>query len=129
MAAAPPCGGHLSHLDGSPGPADGPTYNPSAMSATSVPDLILYGRADCGLCDEARTLLHALFEERRTAGRPTPAFREVDIDTDPVLQRAFFATIPVVELGERRLETVTSAARLRRLLAEVLDAERAPATS
>jgi glutaredoxin len=98
------------------------------MSASPLPDLILYGRAGCGLCDEARALLHALLEERRTAGRRTPAFRDIDIDADPVLLRAFLATIPVVELGDRRLETVTSAARLRRLLAEVLDAERAPAT-
>ena len=38
-------------------------------------------------------------------------------------QRAFFAIIPVVELGDRRLELATSPAALRRLLADVLDAE------
>jgi hypothetical protein len=45
-----------------------------------------------------------------------------DIDTDPAWQRAYFASIPVVELGDRRLELATSAARLRRLFSDVLDA-------
>ena len=97
------------------------------MSGTPLPDLILYGRADCGLCDETRQLLRALLAERATAGLPTPTLQERDIDVDPALQRAFFATIPVVELGDRRLETVTSAAKLRRLLADVLDG--APTTA
>ena len=117
MAAAPPCGGLFPY----PGPDAGSPYNPSAMSGTPLPDLILYGRADCGLCDEARELLRALLDERAASGLPTPTLQERDIDADPTLQRAFFATIPVVELGDRRLETVTSAAKLRRLLTEVLD--------
>ena len=91
------------------------------MSGTSLPDLILYGRPECGLCDEARELLRALLEERAAAGLPTPTLRDVDIESDPALERAFLASIPVVELGDRRLETVTSAAKLRRLLADVLD--------
>ena len=92
------------------------------MSGTPLPDLILYGRPDCGLCDDARDLLRALLAERAAIGLPTRTLQEIDIDTDPALQREFFATIPVVELGGRRLETVTSAAKLRRLLADVLDA-------
>ncbi len=93
------------------------------MSARPLPDLILYGRAHCGLCDETRELLGALLDERRAASLPSPNLREIDIDTDPELQRAFFATIPVVEFGERRLETATSATRLRRLLAEAFDGD------
>ena len=92
------------------------------MSGTPLPDLILYGRPECGLCDEARELLRALLDERSTAGLPTPTLREIDIESDPALERAFLASIPVVELANRRLETVTSAAKLRRLLADVLDA-------
>jgi glutaredoxin len=84
------------------------------------PALILYSRPGCGLCDEARTLLHALLDRRAAAGLAAPAVEERDIDTDPAWQRAYFATIPVVELGERRLETVTSVAALRRLLDEGL---------
>ena len=54
--------------------------------------------------------------ERETAGLPTPPLVERDIETDPAWERAFFASIPVVELGDRRLELATSAAKLRRLL-------------
>ena len=97
------------------------------MSGTPLPDLILYGRPECGLCDEARDLLVALLDERAAAGLPTPTLREIDIESDPALERAFLATIPVVELGERRLETVTSAAKLRRLLTNILDGTPAPA--
>jgi len=92
------------------------------MSGTPLPDLILYGRPECGLCDEARELIQALLDERAAVGLPTPTMREVDIESDPALERAFVSSIPVVELGDRRLETVTSAAKLRRLLADVLDA-------
>ena len=37
-------------------------------------------------------------------------------------QDAYFETIPVVELGDRRLELATSVLKLRRLLTDVLDA-------
>jgi hypothetical protein len=92
------------------------------MHHAPLPDLVLYGRPGCGLCAEARTLLDALLEQRAQAGLPTPRLQERDIETDPAWQLAFFATIPVVELGDRRLEFATSAAKLRRLLTDVLDA-------
>jgi len=93
------------------------------MSGTPLPDLILYGRADCGLCDEARELLQAVLDERRRNALPAPTLRDVDIESDPALERAFFAKIPVVEIGDRLLETVTSLAKLRRFLADVLDGD------
>src|SRR5262249_43181022 len=80
-------------------------------------ELILYSRAGCHLCDEARTMLEALLEQRRDAGLSVPCLVERDITTDPDWERAFFTTIPVVELGDRRLELVTSAAKLKALLA------------
>ena len=92
------------------------------MHDAPLPDLVLYGRPGCGLCDEARTILTALIDERQRAGLSTPDLQERDIESDPVWQRAFFASIPVVELGDRRLEMATSAAKLRRLMADVLDA-------
>jgi Glutaredoxin-like domain (DUF836) len=97
------------------------------MTHAPLPDLVLYGRPDCGLCDETRTVLHALLDERQRTGRPVPTLVELDIEADAALEREFGARIPVVELGDRRLELVTSAARLRRLLAEALDAEPARA--
>jgi Glutaredoxin-like domain (DUF836) len=88
--------------------------------ATPLPVLVLYSRTGCTLCDETRGLLDALLEERSAAGRPVPRFEERDIDADPVLD-VFRPVIPVVELGDRRLELATSATKLRRLLADVLD--------
>lgn len=95
------------------------------MSATPLPDLILYGRPDCELCDETRELVRSVLDERARGRRPVPRFIDRDIDADPAWQRAFFATIPVLELGERRLELVRSLAKIRRLLADVLDGEAA----
>jgi hypothetical protein len=97
------------------------------MADAPLPDLILYGRPDCGLCDEARDMIHTLLDERARTGRPIPTLIELDIEADPALERAFLTSIPVVELGDRRLELATSAARLRRLLADILDAEPTPA--
>jgi glutaredoxin-like protein DUF836 len=93
------------------------------MADRPLPDLILYGRPECGLCDEARDLVAALLADRRTRGLPAPALVERDIDSDPDWQRAYFATIPVIELGDRRIETLVSLAALRSLLADALDAE------
>jgi hypothetical protein len=96
------------------------------MSVPHLPDLFLYGRPGCTLCDDARVTINALLAERRDAGLRTPTLVERDIDTDPAWHDAFFATIPVVELGEHRAELVTGPARIRRLLAEVLDANATP---
>ena len=92
------------------------------MPLTPLPDLILYGRAGCGLCHEAREALIGILEWRRKAGLRTPALVERDIETDPTWERAWFNSIPVVELGDRHLELATSPARIRRLLIDVLDA-------
>ena len=91
------------------------------MTSAPPPDLLFYGRADCGLCAEARSMIQALLADRHEQGLRTPTLVDRDIDTDPAWQRAFFAVIPVVELGAGRLETVTSLAKLRRLLAKQLD--------
>jgi hypothetical protein len=92
------------------------------MHDAPIPDLILYARRGCSLCDETRAFVTALLGERFRAGLPTPALHERDIESDPALHRALFASIPVVELGERRLELATSVAKVRRLLSDVLDA-------
>jgi hypothetical protein len=105
-----------------PGPDTAPDYNPSAMSVPPLPDLFLYGRPGCSLCDDARATIQALLTERRDAGLPSTTLIERDIDTDPAWHDAFFGTIPVVELGGRRLELVTGPAKVRTLRAKVLDA-------
>jgi hypothetical protein len=92
------------------------------MRLTPLPDLILYGRPDCGLCDETRGFVSELLAARRKAGLEVPALVERDIATDPSWERAYFASIPVLELGDQRLELATSPARVQRLLTDVLDA-------
>jgi hypothetical protein len=81
-----------------------------------LPDLVLYVRAGCGLCDEARQTLAMLLAEREANGEPVPAIIEHDISLDPVLERALFDRIPVAEIGDRRAELTSSPAKLRRLL-------------
>ena len=51
--------------------------------------------------------------------RPTPLLVERDISTNADWERAFFASIPVVELGGTRVELATSTAKLRALLAQL----------
>lgn len=91
-----------------------------AMS-TPLPELVLYTRPGCHLCDDARALAQSLLEDRAARGRRTAALRERDITTDPEWERAFHDRIPVLELGGRRLELAVSAARLRTFLDEGLD--------
>jgi hypothetical protein len=91
-----------------------------------LPDVVLYTRAGCHLCEETRGILEALLQDRTAGGLPTPSLVERDIDTDPALHDRYAFVIPVVTLRDQELELATSPARLRRLLADELDAE-APA--
>jgi len=91
-----------------------------AMTAP-LPDVILYTRAGCHLCEDARVVLQEVLEERAAAGRRAAPLKERDITTNPEWERAYGSTIPVVEIAERRLELATSSARLRRFVAEALD--------
>ena len=86
-----------------------------------LPDLVLYSRPGCHLCEEARATLELLLADRAANGLPAPRLVERDIEADADLQRRYAFTIPVVALGGREVELATSAAKLRRLLADVLD--------
>ena len=66
-------------------------------------------------------MVEALLGQRQTNGLATPALVERDIESDEALHRAYFASIPVIELGDRRLELATSLSKIRRLLSDVLD--------
>ncbi len=89
--------------------------------STPLPELVLYTRDGCHLCAEARAIVQGLLEDRAARGQRIAALHERDIATDPAWERRFFATIPVVEFGERRLELATSPATVRRFLDDVLD--------
>ena len=92
------------------------TARPTAEASPPPSDLLLYTRPGCHLCDQARALVLELLEERRARGLPTPHLVERDITTDPEWEREHFTTIPVLELGGRRLDLALSPAKVRRLL-------------
>lgn len=88
-----------------------------------LPALVLYGRPGCHLCEDARVALDAILADRVAHGLPAPAITERSIDGDDDLQRRYAFTIPVVTLGDAELELATTASKLRRFLARVLDGE------
>jgi hypothetical protein len=92
------------------------------MAVPPLPELILYTRDGCHLCDEARAVVQGLLEDRAARGQRTAALHERDITTDPELERRLFDRIPVLELRGRRLELVTSPSKIRQFLVDVLDA-------
>ncbi|HET9614534.1 MAG TPA: glutaredoxin family protein [Candidatus Limnocylindrales bacterium] len=91
------------------------------MADLPVPELILYTRPGCHLCEDAAAIVQSLLEERAGRGRRTAALRERDITTDREWERSFLTTIPVLELGRRRLELATSPSKIRSFLDEALD--------
>ena len=72
-----------------------------------APNVVLYTRRGCHLCDEARRIL----EEYRLA----PVL--VDIDADPDLRQQFDTSVPVVEIdGRIRFRGRVEPVLLRRIL-------------
>ena len=84
---------------------------------TPLPDLVLYARPSCSLCEEAREAIDLVVADRRQRGLPVPAVVERNIEDDEGLLRRYLERIPVVELGDERVELVVSVGKLRRLLA------------
>jgi hypothetical protein len=89
--------------------------------AASLPDLLLYTRPGCHLCDEAREVIEAVLSDRRARDLPVPSVVEIDIESDPALHRTFLERIPVVELDGSRIELIVTVGKLRRVFADVLD--------
>jgi hypothetical protein len=87
----------------------------------TLPEIVLYGRPGCHLCEDAHAILATLLEDRRTAGLPAPGLVERNIELDDELHRRYAFVIPVVALADRELELATTPAKLRRFLAQALD--------
>jgi glutaredoxin len=88
-------------------------------SQEATPQVVLFSRRRCHLCEAARQALDAAGIE----------LREVDIDTDPVLQAEYGTTVPVVEVAgvpvfEAGMDPSTAAALVR----EEVEAARTRAT-
>ena len=60
------------------------------------PEVVLYTRTRCHLCEEAKEQLRAL---RRQAAFD---LREIDIDSDPELQRRYTDEVPVIFIHGRK---------------------------
>jgi hypothetical protein len=88
-----------------------------------LPDLVLYARPGCSLCDEAREAIRLVTDDRRERGLPVPEFVERNIEDDPELHRRYLERIPVVELGDQRVELIVTVGKLRRLLTIAFDSE------
>lgn len=86
-----------------------------------LPDLVLYSRPGCHLCEEARDAVQSALEDRAARGLPVPRVVERNIEEDPELHRRYLERIPVLELDGRRLELLVTASKVRRMLADALD--------
>ncbi len=65
-------------------------------------DITLYTKPGCSLCDKARAELLEI--SRTVLGDDSLRLTEIDITTDPALERALFDRIPVMDIGSTRLE-------------------------
>jgi glutaredoxin len=67
-----------------------------AEEHATIPEVLLYTRAGCHLCDEAKEQLREL--------RKQAAFtlREVDIDQDPELRQRYNDEVPVIFIHGRK---------------------------
>src|SRR5438094_9211347 len=99
---------------------------PSEMTSAPSPQILLYTRPGCHLCEDTRTAVQGILEDRAALGQAIATVREIDITSDPDIERQYFDVIPVVELGGRRLDLAISPATLRRFVAEALDANTSP---
>jgi hypothetical protein len=84
------------------------------------PDLVLYGRPSCSLCAEAREAVHLVIEDRLARGLAVPEIVERNIEDDAELHARYLERIPVVELGNQRVELIVTVGKMRRLMNEVL---------
>lgn len=80
----------------------------------AAPRVTLYSRPGCGLCDEARALLLRLGYDETSVDIE---FEEIDISSDPTLERRYLIEIPVVAVdGVEIARAPLSEATLRALL-------------
>jgi glutaredoxin len=77
-------------------------------------EVVLYGKAGCHLCDDARAVI------RDVRSRREFELTEVDVSLDPVLNARYGERIPVVAVGGvEAFELGLSAPELERVLATV----------
>ena len=76
-----------------------------------LPEVVLYGRDGCCLCDDAREVL------LRVRARHPFVLEDRDIDSDEALLRAYLERIPVITIdGVEQFELFVDEAELERRL-------------
>jgi Glutaredoxin-like domain (DUF836). len=85
-----------------------------------LPDLVLYARPGCHLCEEALEAIRLVVADRAARGLAAPTVVERNIEDDPELHRRLLERIPVVEIGNLRVELIVTVGKVRRLLNEAL---------
>jgi glutaredoxin len=60
------------------------------------PEVTLYSKVGCHLCDEAKTAIASLLREFRAT------LREIDIEGDATLMERFGCDIPVIYIGRKK---------------------------
>jgi Glutaredoxin-like domain (DUF836) len=77
-------------------------------------EVVLYGKAGCCLCDDARAVIAEVRERRPFE------LREVDVSLDPVLHARYGERIPVILVdGVEAFELGVSASELERAVGTV----------
>ena len=89
-------------------------------SSLHVPTLSFYARDGCTLCDEARTELQAVLEERVLRGDPIARVHFVDVDTDRELEARYGDLLPVIAMNGNELTLVMGRRVIERFLDRVL---------
>jgi len=69
----------------------------------ALPTIDFYTRTGCHICDEARSTLQGLLEERARRGDPIARVRYVDLKDRPDLEADYGAWVPVLEVGGHKL--------------------------
>src|SRR5262249_49916185 len=86
-----------------------PRWKPE-LSGRRFRRLVVYSRADCHLCDDAKAVLAGYLDY-------LPDIEVIDIDSDPELKERFDTSVPVVELdGVVRFRGRVDEILLRRLI-------------
>jgi hypothetical protein len=87
-------------------------------ATTPLPDLVLWRSDRCHLCEDTAASLEALLADRAAAGRAVPRLVVRRIADDPVVERALFEQIPVLEIAGRRLPLAVRLGPIRAFLDE-----------
>jgi glutaredoxin len=64
--------------------------------ANSGPEVTIYTKPGCHLCEEAKSAIAPLLREFHAS------LREIDIENDPTLTQRFGCDIPVIYIGRRK---------------------------